>query len=631
MITVNSLTLSHGIRVLFDEAGIVFENGKTALVGRNGSGKTTLFNIITNNSEKDSGEIVLSADTRIGYLRQEMDIEDSPLKPVEFVLKEIDYYNKYTELLEQIKHIEKPSNTMLNNIAIYEENFRHNAGYSLPERAKKMLIFLGFSKHIDKQVKELSYGYRMRLLLTKLLLEDNNMLLLDEPTNHLDLPSIKWLEQYLLNSKKNAIIVSHDRQFLDTLCTRTIEVSNQKLNKFKGNYSFYKIEKEKIIEKEKQELSNLLEQEKQLIAFISKWKAKESKVVMAQSREKILAKVRKRISNIHIVREKDARFNYSNVEMLKSKTGINGTVIDKSYDKTNVLRDVEIDINPIKKIFLIGRNGVGKSTLVRILAGNDEKYNGDIKYNESLKLLYFDFDSISKLPGNESVLSFIQNDEPSEYRAKTLLGMMMFGEDDYDKRIRVLSGGEKIRLYLTKLFISKFNYIILDEPTNYLDIDTIDIFIKWLEGLKTGFIIVSHNEYLLKSVKSDEMWEINNGKLHIHFGNYKDYISYQKNLIVDYEEKSFSSANKPIRKKNRQQIVNKRIEINKKIKGIEEQISKLENERDEIFEMLTDANIYKRDSENVRKNRKREREITLLLEKLYNDWNKLIEKIPELD
>ncbi len=631
MITINSLSLSHGIRVLFDKAGIVFEDGKTALVGRNGSGKTTLFNIITNNSEKDNGEIILSADTRIGYLRQEMDIEDSPLKPVEFVLKEIDYYNKYTEMLEQIKHIEKPSDRLLNNIAVYEEDFRHNAGYSLPERTEKMLISLGFSKHIDKQVRELSYGYRMRLLLTKLLLEDNNMLFLDEPTNHLDLPSIKWFEQYLLNSKKNAIIVSHDREFLDTLCTRTIEISRQKLNKFKGNYSFYKIEKEKIIEKEKQELRNLLEQEKQLIAFISKWKAKESKVAMAQSREKILVKVRNRINNIHIIREKDARFNYNNVEVIKSKTGINGIIEDKSYDKTNVLRNVEIDINPVKKIFLIGRNGVGKSTLVRILAGNDEKYNGNIRYNESLKLLYFDFDSISKLPGSETVLSFIQNDEPSEFRAKTLLGMMMFGGDDYDKKIRVLSGGEKIRLYLTKLFISKFNYIILDEPTNYLDIDTIDIFIKWLEGLKTGFIIVSHNEYLLKSVKSDEMWEINNGKLHIHFGNYRDYISYQKNLIVDYEEKSFLPINKINKKSNRQQIVNKRIEINKKIKDIEEQISQLENERDEIFKMLTDTDIYKKDSENVRKNRKREREITLLLEALYHDWNKLIESMPILD
>ncbi|MCK4523468.1 ATP-binding cassette domain-containing protein, partial [candidate division WOR-3 bacterium] len=450
-------------------------------------------------------------------------------------------------------------------------------------------------------------------------------------TNHLDLPSIKWLGQYLLNSKKNAIIVSHDREFLDTLCTRTIEISRQKLNKFKGNYSFYKIEKEKIIEKEKQELSNLLEQEKQLIAFINKWKAKESKVAMAQSREKILVKVRDRINNIHIIREKDARFNYNNVEVIKSKTGINGIIEDKSYDKANVLRNVEIDINPVKKIFLIGRNGVGKSTLVRILAGNDEKYNGNIRYNESLKLLYFDFDSISKLPGSETVLSFIQNDEPSEFRAKTLLGMMMFGGDDYDKKIRVLSGGEKIRLYLTKLFISKFNYIILDEPTNYLDIDTIDIFIKWLEGLKTGFIIVSHNEYLLKSVKSDEMWEINNGKLHIHFGNYRDYISYQKNLIVDYEEKSFLPINKINKKSNRQQIVNKRIEINKKIKDIEEQISQLENERDEIFKMLTDTDIYKKDSENVRKNRKREREITLLLEALYLDWNKLIESMPILD
>lgn len=633
MITVNNLTFSHGVKTIFNEAAVVFDNTKTALVGRNGSGKTTLFNILDGKITDYEGDIIYTGNTKIGYIHQEMQIEDSDVKPIQYIKNNISYYNNYNKLLSIIENTSEPDNDMLNRLALYEDHYRHMEGYSLEERAQTMLINLGFGEHIEKPIKALSYGFRMRLMLARVLLEDNNMLLLDEPTNHLDLPSIKWLEQFLINTERSAIIVSHDRAFLDAVCRETVELSGHKLNKYKGNYSYFSREKSAIVEKEKQELNNLIEEEKQLVAFINKWKAKNTKVSMAHSREKVLNKVRKRIASINIIKERDASFSYHNVDPIMSRKGISGNINDKSYNEITVLRNMYIDAAPQKRIFLIGRNGIGKSTLVRILAKKDSDFSGNIECSDKLNILFFDFDRIARLPGHETVLSFIRHIETNEFRAKSLLGMMLFGEDDYDKPINVLSGGEKVRLYMSRLFVSKFSFIILDEPTNYLDIDTIDIFIRWLKGLKCGFIIVSHNEYLLKSVNADELWQIEDAGLKIHFGNYIDFQKFTKKreyaVNSEISDEHISSSNND--KKRRQAIINKRIEINRHIKNIEDQISALESERDHIFEELKNPKTYRESPESVKQIRAREQEINNKLESLYEKWNELIDDKPILD
>ncbi len=637
MITINNLTFSHGITTIFNEANTVFEDGKTALVGRNGSGKTTLFNMIAGEMRDFQGDIIKTGSSRIGYLKQEMKIEESILMPVEFLLNNIDYYYKYNDLMKKIENMNKPDFATLNRLSLYEEEYRHMEGYSLNERAYRMLSALGFAEHMNKSVHALSYGFKMRLMLAKILLEDNNMLLLDEPTNHLDLPSIKWLEAFLQSTNKSAVIVSHDRAFLDAICMKTVELSGTKLISYKGNYTFYKEEKKKFTEKMEMELKNLKEEERQLIAFINKWKAKNTKVAMAHSREKVLSKVRDKMKGIQIIYEKDVKFSYHNVEILRSRKGIKGNIIEKAYNKKQILSNLSLDIAPQKKIFLIGKNGIGKSTLVRILAQNDDEYAGNLEYNDGLNMLFFDFDRISQLPSDDTVLSFIQHLEPNEFRAKSLLGMMLFNADDYDKPVGVLSGGEKVRLYMCRLFISKFNFVVLDEPTNYLDIDTIDIFIKWLEGLKCGFIIVSHNEYLLRAVHADEMWAIENGKLNIHYGDYNDLIAsgeYRDN----YEQKEnrisiTSEPNNPVRarKENRQDLINKRISVNREIGNTEKQISAYEIEREEIFNMLKDVSLYRKDPQKVKLLRQREKEIGGKLDCLYEKWNQLVEEKPELD
>lgn len=634
MITINNLTFSHGIKNIFNSASIVFDDTRTALVGRNGSGKTTLFNILNRQLSDYQGSIIYEGNTRLGYIHQEMKIEDSDLTPVEYIKSSISYYSNYTNLLKTIERADAPDAALLDKLAFYEEQYRHMEGYSLDQRAHTMLVSLGFSSHMDKSISALSYGFKMRLMLVKVLLEDNNMLLLDEPTNHLDLPSIKWLEEFLMNSAKSAIIVSHDRAFLDTVCVQTVELCDSKLFKYKGNYSYFRKEKNFLIEREKQELNNLIEEEKQLIAFINKWKAKNTKVSMAHSREKVLSKVRNRIASINITKQRDASFSYHNVIPIMSKKGINGHIDEKSYSGIQVLQNIDIDAGPRSRIFLIGKNGIGKSTLVRILGGKDSDYRGHIECNDKLNTLFFDFDKISQLPGRETVLAFMKNNEPSEFRAKRLLGMMLFGDDDYDKPISVLSGGEKVRLYMSRLFVSDFSFIILDEPTNYLDIETIDIFIKWLKGLQCGFIIVSHNEYLLQSVRADELWQIEDRQLKIHYGDYNDYLSgfNAKGIKRQDNDNSMVVVETMNRDKEiRQNIINKRIQINKKIRKIEDDILLLEKERDNIFEKLKDPLIYKNDPEGVKSMRIRELEINNELERLYNTWDDLIEMKPGLD
>lgn len=634
MITINNLTFSHGIKNIFSDASIVFDDTRTALVGRNGSGKTTLFNILNRQLSDYQGSIIYEGNTKLGYIHQEMKIDDSELTPVEYIKSSISYYRNYTNLLKMIESTDTPDAALLDKLAFYEDQYRHMEGYSLDQRAQTMLLSLGFSSHMDKSISALSYGFKMRLMLSKVLLEDNNMLLLDEPTNHLDLPSIKWLEEFLMSSEKSAIIVSHDRAFLDTVCAQTVELSGLKLVKYKGNYSYFRKEKNFLIEREKQELNNLIEEEKQLIAFINKWKAKNTKVSMAHSREKVLSKVRKRIASINIINQRDASFSYQNVIPIMSKKGISGHIDEKSYSGIKVLQNIDIDAGPRSRIFLIGKNGIGKSTLVRILGGRDSNYSGHVERNEKLNTLFFDFDKISQLPGSETVLEFMKNIEPSEFRAKRLLGMMLFGADDYDKPINVLSGGEKVRLYMSRLFVSGFSFIILDEPTNYLDIETIDIFIKWLRGLQCGFIIVSHNEYLLQSVPADELWQIENGQLKIHFGDYDDYLS---NFNTGSIKRKKNDDNRVIGgilnsdKERRQNIINKRIRINKEIRKIEDKILLLENERDNIFDKLKDPSIYRNDPQGVKSMRVRELEINSELERLYGKWDSLIEMKPALD
>ncbi len=299
-----------------------------------------------------------------------------------------------------------------------------------------------------------------------------------------------------------------------------------------------------------------------------------------------------------------------------------------------MIEDAELAIGPDQRIFLIGANGRGKSTLLRIIAEADRDFKGEIRKHENLNVLYFDFDSISRMRSDKTVLEFIYSCTETEYQAKSLLGMMLFDEDDYNKKITVLSGGEKVRLYMTRLFTESFNFIILDEPTNYLDIETIEIFIDWLKNLRTGFIIVSHNEYLLENVRDSEIWTIENKHVLMHFCNYHSYTANpsvkQETEYVKDDTVDTSDFRK--KKQTRQEKINLRIELNRKTQEIEKHIEKLEKERNGLYETMADPNLFSRhNGKEIAQMKERMNEVDYEIAEMYREWDILTDQMPELE
>jgi len=634
VIQINGLSFSYGAQTIFEDTSLTIDDCRNGLVGRNGSGKSTFFNLISGSLRPESGTISVSNSAKIAYLRQEMAFEDVEMLPHEFVLNSISFYNEYNLLLRELEESKNPDTSLLHRFSDVEAVFNAHNGYRLKEDVIKVLGSLGFKKESKKKIYELSYGFKMRLLLAKLLLDESEVLLLDEPTNHLDLPSIKFVESYLKKIDKLCILVSHDRAFLDSVCERTLELNNRKIKKYNGNYSFYKQQREMNIMQTERERENLLSEKARLEEMISRIKDNVKKVNIASSRQKFVDKIDEKLSSLEDFSRKDVTFMRRD-EVLRSDIGIKAEIKEKRYDREKILDEIEVTVRPDDRIFLIGANGYGKSTLLRILARRDENFTGWVRNNDNLKLLYFDFDRIAQLKDETTVLDFIYTDGVDNFKAKQLLGMMLFTEDDYEKKIKVLSGGERVRLFLTKLFCASFNFVILDEPTNYLDIETIDVFIEWLRGLKSGFIIVTHNEYLLKSLEKVNVWRIEDRRLKVHFGNYNDY-KYFEAKRADEESSEDEPAEREERKKpsdakrERQQIIEKRSEINKQLKVLEKEIEMLEEEKKELYSKINAGDSYKLGGE-LKRISERIKQIERILQTMYDRWNKLIDGMPELD
>ncbi|HAV92113.1 TPA: hypothetical protein DCW38_02910 [candidate division WOR-3 bacterium] len=632
MISINGLSFSFGAQTIFDDTSLTIDDCKNGLVGRNGSGKSTFFNLISGNLTPEYGNISISNSGKIAYLKQAMAFDDVDMLPHEFVLSNIAFYNNYNALMEKLENTESPDLELLHEFSEVESVFNNHNGYKLKEDVIQVLESLGFKKEAKKRIFELSYGFKMRLFLAKLLLDESEILLLDEPTNHLDLPSIKFVEEYLKRINKLCIIVSHDRAFLDSVCERTLELNNKKIKKYNGNYTFYKNQREAAIIQTEKERENLMEEKARLEEMIARIKDNVKKVNIASSRQKFVDKIDDKLENLEDFSKKEVSFMRRD-EVLRSDIGFRVKIKEKSYDKQKILEDIEIAIRPTDRIFLIGANGYGKSTLLRIIASRDTNFIGEVKENEKLKLLYFDFDKIAQLKDETTVLDFIYTDGVDNFRAKQLLGMMLFTDDDYEKKIKVLSGGERVRLYLTKLFCSTFNFVILDEPTNYLDIETVDVFIDWLRGLKSGFIIVTHNEYLLKTLENVNVWRIEDRQLKKHFGNYNDYKffenKYQQEEKKKEETKKAEKAKPHDARRERQILIEKRSSINKQLKSLEKEIELLETEKKDLYAKMTAEDSYKMGPE-LKKISERVKQIERMLKTMYDKWNKLIDEMPEL-
>lgn len=535
MFSVNQLTLHFGDRPLFD--GISFMAGKSdriGLVGKNGAGKSTLLKIISGLQKADTGEIAVPRGTRIGYLPQELDhnYKDTVKNETLSALKELQIIQARIEEIHQELEKENQPDDVYMDLAeelstLSEREAMMDAG-KIEEKVEKILFGLGFTKKdFDRMLVEFSGGWQMRVELAKILLQEPDVLLLDEPTNHLDIESIQWLEDFLKSHSNSIVLISHDKRFLDEITNRTIEIYNGNIYDYKANYSKYVNIRKEEIERQKETAKNQEKYIAQTEKLIDKFRAKASKASMAQSLIKKLDKIE---------RVEVDEWNQSGVRIKFPPAPHSGKVVVeahelvKRYDDKLILDHLEFYIGKGEKIVMVGKNGAGKSTLSRLVAGV-EKYEGECKIGHNVNIGYFSQDAADTLDKSKTVFETIDDIAVGEVRkqVRTMLGSFLFGGDDIDKKVSVLSGGERTRLALCKLLLVPCNLLILDEPTNHLDLASKEILKKALINYDGTMILVSHDRDFIDGI-TNRIFEIRDTKLSIHHLTIDEYLKYRKDM-----------------------------------------------------------------------------------------------------
>ncbi len=528
MIAINDLTFLIGSRALYEGASWHIKPGeRIGLIGANGTGKSTLLKIIVGEYQPSAGTISMAKDLKIGYLNQDLLSYDSHHSILHVAMEAFGRQNQLHDEIEVLlKKIETDySEEVLNKLSDKQQEFEALDGYSIEYRANEILAGLGFSTEDQQRpLNTFSGGWRMRVMLAKILLQTPDILLLDEPTNHMDLPSIKWLEGYLNNFEGAIVIVSHDRYFLDKIVNRIVEARKGKLTIYSGNYTFYLEEKSLRGEIQKGEFKNQQAKIKQEEKLIERFRAKASKAKMAQSRIKALDK----LERVEDVDDENPTVNFrfkfskpSGRHVIKVENAY------KSYPNIDILQNADGLIEKGDKIALIGANGKGKSTLLRIIAGT-EPFKGKCETGHNVTTTFFAQHQLESLHLDNAILEELQSFAPkhSDTELRSILGCFLFTGDDVFKKIRVLSGGEKSRVALAKSLTTDSNFLILDEPTNHLDIQSVNILIQALKQYEGTFIAVSHDRYFLDSV-ANKIWFIEDQDIQEYPGTYQEYEEWQ--------------------------------------------------------------------------------------------------------
>jgi ATP-binding cassette subfamily F protein 3 len=596
MISINNLTFLIGSRALYDEANWHIKPGDRAgLIGANGTGKSTLLKIIVGEYAPTSGTVSMSKDLKIGYLNQDLLSYESHHSILHVAMEAFERQNQlHDEIEELLKKIETDySEEVLYKLSDKQQEFEALDGYNIEYRANEILAGLGFSTADQlRPLNTFSGGWRMRVMLAKILLQTPDILLLDEPTNHMDLPSIKWLETYLMGFEGAIVIVSHDRYFLDKIVNRTVESRKGKLNVYAGNYSFYVEEKALRGEIQKGEFKNQQAKIKQEERLIERFKAKASKAKMAQSRMKALDKMER----VDDVDDDNPTVNFS--FKFTKPSGRHVVRIEhatKHYPNVHILEDAEAVIEKGDKIALIGANGKGKSTLLRMIAGA-EKFEGFCETGHNVTTTFFAQHQLESLHLDNAILEELQAFAPkhTDTELRGILGCFLFTGDDVFKKIKVLSGGEKSRVALAKSLTTDSNFLILDEPTNHLDIQSVNILIQALQQFEGTFIAVSHDRYFLDNV-ANKIWFIEGEKIKQYPGTYAEYeewnskreVPISKPIPVKMPEKQKEEP-KPVTPNTANQLK----KLNDELKKIETSISELEASVKQIEAELADENVY---------------------------------------
>ncbi|WP_416438801.1 ABC-F family ATP-binding cassette domain-containing protein [Phnomibacter sp. MR] len=599
----NNVTFEFGARVIVSDATWHIQpNERIGLIGYNGTGKSTLLRLLVGEYTCSAGTVERGKNVQIGFLHQDL-LSTEIEKPVLEVA--MDAFTEARRLEAELRKMEKQLETdhsneeLLHQYADMLHDFELAGGYTMQHQSEEVLHGLGFeTDQFEKPFNQFSGGWRMRVLLAKLILQKPEILLLDEPTNHLDLPSIEWLEKYLQHYPGSVVIVSHDKYFMNRMVNKVVELYQQQLHMYTGNFDFYEREKAERIALQKRAFENQQDYIRQQERFIERFKAKASKAAQAQSVAKRLDKL-DRIEDVEIERP-NIRINFM-VGQQPGRTICTLKHVSKAYGDVEILRNTSAEIFRGDKVALIGANGKGKSTLLRIIAGS-EKIEGDRIWGHNVQEAFYAQHQLESLNVNHTVLEEMTTSRAGktelEYRA--LLGCFLFSGDDTEKKIKVLSGGEKARVALAKTIVSKANFLMLDEPTNHLDMHSVELLIEALNKYEGSLIIVSHDRYFI-SRTANVFWEIINHEIREFRGTYEEYLEWKEKLLAqEAAAKQEQMAPEPVVVKAVQpkpQPVNRELqkEYQKQQKAFEkqeQQLQQLQAKMQEVEGRMADPAVY---------------------------------------
>ena len=540
-----NLTFEFGARTIVEDATWHIQPGeRIGLIGYNGTGKSTLLKVLVGEYLPSAGTVERSRSTTIGYLHQDLlsfDTNDSILEVALGAFERVLQLEK--EIEELGKELEKTGDEKtLHEYSDKLHELETLGGYNIHHKTEEVLQGLGFSNaDLKRPYKEFSGGWRMRVLLAKMILQQPDLLLLDEPTNHLDLPSIEWLEKYLIHYPGAVVIVSHDKYFLNRMVTKIVELYQQQLHIYTGNFDYYEKEKALRIEQQQKAFENQQDYIRQQERLIDRFRAKASKAAMAQSLIKKLDKL-ERIEDAALERP-NIRINFR-VDKTPGKVLVELKDVSKSFGDNLIIKNSTVEIERGDKIALIGANGKGKSTLLRIIAGT-ETISGERKWGHNVDESFYAQHQLEALNVNNTIIDEMKEcgSQMTELELRGLLGCFLFSGDDADKKIKILSGGEKARVALAKVIVSKANFLMLDEPTNHLDMHSCDLLIEALNKYQGTMILVSHDRYFV-SKTANKIWEIVDHELKEFKGGYEEWVEWKERMEKQSRE-SGARSQKP--------------------------------------------------------------------------------------
>jgi len=653
MLVLNNISFEFGSRYLYqDTSWHIKPFEKIGLIGANGTGKSTLLRIINGDYKVSEGEITKRRDLTIGFLNQDLLSYESGHTILHVAMEAFKKQNELSDEIERLLHLLETdhSEEVLHKLHDAQTEFETLDGYLIKSKAESVLEGLGFSTtDLQRPLNQFSGGWRMRVMLAKILLAQPDLLLLDEPTNHLDLPSIEWIEEYLDNYEGTVVIVSHDRFFLDRVVNKIADISNSKITTYTGNYTFYLEAKAMNEDLQRNQFKNQEKYIKEQEKFIDRFRAKASKAKAVQSRIKALERVEK----INDVEDPAATMSINfNFTTQPGKVIASLDVRSKKYKDLSIFENTQIRIDRGDKIALIGANGKGKSTLLRMIDGS-EPFEGKFEDGHNVIKAFYAQHQLESLNLEHDLLDELRYCAPdqSDTTLRTLLGAFLFSGDDVFKKIKVLSGGEKSRVALAKTILTKANFMLLDEPTNHLDIQSVNILIQVLNKFKGSYVIVSHDRFFLAEV-ANKIWYIENKQLKEYPGTYAEYEEWlERKLLMKETERSNekavekealktaavaasakapngqSKSNTSEKEKEKKKHHHK---LSSTVKNLEQRLEQLKKDKENIIDEMANPAIYS-DADKNKALQFQFKAVDSELAKVQSEWDEAFSQMIELE